>query len=243
MTWAIVAALLSGDVASGPVGVYALIDKVEFEPAEGAPERVILRGVFITLDDHDAKKSAGPVQGVLYYAVGDHWPEGVRAEWEELKKAAGTDQVVAFGSMGSSNGTVRRATETLKDADQYQLNVGVVTFADGEWTNTRGRKLGGRVEEDLVKKVKAAPRIVSPVDGETIEGKLTLTVRNIIEPKTARYKFTFEGKESTVEAGKERTEWTPDVELKAGQKYSWTVQAIDKDWSGPIMTGTFSVKK
>jgi hypothetical protein len=93
----ILAALSIGTArASGPVGVYALIDKVVLEPNADHPERILIYGVFSIRTDTKATFEA-PQRGYLYYAL----PAGERnlilTEWSDLKAAAGTHTVIAFG--------------------------------------------------------------------------------------------------------------------------------------------------
>ena len=54
--------------ASGPIAVYALVDKVTFEPNADKPERVRVSGVFITAEERSDVYSA-PQRGYLYFAL------------------------------------------------------------------------------------------------------------------------------------------------------------------------------
>ena len=83
--------------ASGPVGVYALIDKVTLEPSAENPERILIYGAFSIRTDNQGTFQA-PQRGYLYYAL----PSGankavILREWSDLKAAAGTRTVIAFG--------------------------------------------------------------------------------------------------------------------------------------------------
>ena len=94
----ILAALSIGTAqASGPVGVYTLIDKVVLEPNADNPERILIYGVFSIRTDNQGAFQA-PQRGYLYYSL----PTGadhalVLREWSDLKAAAGTHTVIAFG--------------------------------------------------------------------------------------------------------------------------------------------------
>ena len=62
--------------ASGPIGVYALVDKVAFEPNSDKPERIRISGVFIVAEkraDNSTVYSA-PQRGYLYFEL----PQGNR---------------------------------------------------------------------------------------------------------------------------------------------------------------------
>jgi hypothetical protein len=93
--------------ASGPAGIYAIVERVVFEPNERAPERVQVWGVFSLADgglDRPLTTSA-PARGYLYFKMpaatsGMATPADVttiRREWNDLKAVAGTGQVVGFG--------------------------------------------------------------------------------------------------------------------------------------------------
>src|SRR5262245_43159473 len=53
--------------ASFPVGVYAIVDKVVFEPAEAEAQRVQIWGVFALWEDGEATGYRAPQRGFLYY--------------------------------------------------------------------------------------------------------------------------------------------------------------------------------
>jgi hypothetical protein len=63
--------------ASGLIGVYGLIDKVVMEPNVENPERIQV--------------------GYLYYTFSTGDKDLIRREWADLKAAAGTHTVIAFG--------------------------------------------------------------------------------------------------------------------------------------------------
>src|SRR5262249_25202267 len=110
---AAVAALLLAAAAaraSEPIGVYALIDKVVFEPSEDRPERVQRWGRFGTYrgKGHPPTERA---RGSLYYALPKNKPDVARKEWADLKKVAGTGVVVGFGVPGTAGGLVRRPAQ------------------------------------------------------------------------------------------------------------------------------------
>ncbi len=46
--------------ASGPIAVYALIDKVTYEPDSGTPDRVRISGVFIVAEQSDNSSYSAP---------------------------------------------------------------------------------------------------------------------------------------------------------------------------------------
>jgi hypothetical protein len=97
-------------MASGPVGVYAVLEKVVFEPNESNAERVQLWGAFTFVDGGVAINGAKtpPQRGYLYFYLPDSATEAQmkisRTEWSDLKAVAGTGQAVAFGNWGYIGG-------------------------------------------------------------------------------------------------------------------------------------------
>ena len=84
--------------ASGPVGVYALIDKVTMEPSAENPGRILIYGVFSIRAAGNEGVFQAAQRGYLYYTL----PSGanralILREWSDLKAAAGTRTVIAFG--------------------------------------------------------------------------------------------------------------------------------------------------
>ena len=104
--------------ASGPVGVYTLIDKVVLEPSAENPERILIYGAFSIRTDNQGTFQA-PQRGYLYYAL----PPGankaaILREWSDLKGAAGTRTVIAFG--GTSFGEYAADGRGVTRAPVYQ---------------------------------------------------------------------------------------------------------------------------
>jgi hypothetical protein len=122
---AILAVTLGVTKASGPIAVYALVDKVTLEPTADNPERIRVSGVFITAEERSDVYSA-PQPGYLYFSL----PSDNRAlalrEWSDLKSVAGTHQVVGFGSSWYGKARVRKADAEAKPPDPYVLGNGVI---------------------------------------------------------------------------------------------------------------------
>ena len=100
--------------ASGPVGIYGIIERVVFEPDETSPERVQLWGAFAYVDGAPAGSStlttSSAARGYLYFRLPTLYPEfpdqtaTIRAEWRDLKSVAGTGTGVGFGRWGYIGG-------------------------------------------------------------------------------------------------------------------------------------------
>jgi len=123
--------------ASGPIGVYALVDKVAFEPSSDKPDRIRISGVFIAAEETPDNSTvySAPQRGYLYFRL----PKGeeqlarreldeqlARREWADLKSVAGTRQVVGFGSGWEPKVRVRKPNEEAKLPGDYLLGNGLV---------------------------------------------------------------------------------------------------------------------
>jgi hypothetical protein len=107
--------MVANVAASGRTSVYAVIEKVVFEPNETNAERIHLWGAFsfagITLlGETTGPRLLGskPLRGYLYFSLppagGDHI-KLVRTEWADLKSMAGTGQAVSFGQWSDLGAT------------------------------------------------------------------------------------------------------------------------------------------
>jgi hypothetical protein len=123
LTLALIGAAV-GLEGSDRVGIYAVVDKVVFEPSAANPERVQVWGAFAVAkrDDRDFYE---PVQrGYLYLTLaGDK--DLTRAEWNDLKSVAGTKQIVAFSTRFDQAVRVRGEDDKPQSPDRYTLGVGV----------------------------------------------------------------------------------------------------------------------
>ena len=111
--------------ASGPIAVYALVDKVAFEPNADKPERIRVSGVFITAGERSDVYSA-PQRGYLYFALPKANDELALKEWADLKSIAGSRQVVGLGSSWFAKVRVRKSDEEAKSPDDYPTGNGLV---------------------------------------------------------------------------------------------------------------------
>ena len=90
-------------LASGPVGIYGIIQKVVFQPKENAPERIQIWGAFEFVENGLSRPGATsmPKSGYLYFLLplGDQ-QSVAKTEWSGLKSVAGTGQAIGFGNWG-----------------------------------------------------------------------------------------------------------------------------------------------
>ena len=92
--------------ASGPVGIYAIVDKVVFEPDEANASRLQVWGAFAFADPASGAVTR-TARGYMYFVLptqpNPRRPselEMSRREWSDLKAVAGSGQAVGFGEWG-----------------------------------------------------------------------------------------------------------------------------------------------
>jgi hypothetical protein len=127
--------------ASGPLGIYGIVERVVFEPDEARAERVQVWGAFALVEGGESGLgTAKAAPGYLYLQLPPRAPESeatrIRREWADLEAIAGTGQAVGFGSWWGSNESglrVRRASERPTSPAIYRTDSGVVKLsATGE---------------------------------------------------------------------------------------------------------------
>lgn len=122
-TSALIACLLAQ--ASGPVAVYALIDRVSLEPNADKPERIRISGVFLTAAERTDQYSE-PQRGYLYFSLPPNGGHDLAVrEWNDLKSLAGTRQVLGIGSSWAGAVHVRKSG-TEAEPEPYVMGNGLV---------------------------------------------------------------------------------------------------------------------
>jgi hypothetical protein len=221
------------------VGVYALIDKVVLEPNEAAPERVQLWGAFAVASARDRNSYDSPQRGYYYYSIAPGKEEACRREWADLKTTAGAGQVIGFGSRGLNKGRFRKANEKLESPDPYPVDFGLTKMS-------RRPSAYSPIQE-----LRSLPAPHSPAEGAEVKsGKVMLIAGNIADGERKNAKYIFEikaggsGEQETsppIVAGEKETRWSPNLNVKAGEKYTWRVKATDGQWTGPVASSEFRV--
>jgi hypothetical protein len=120
--WTVVTAKLG---ASDPIGVYAVIEKVVLEPAQGQPERIQVWGAFALSDTRNQDDYLAPQKGYLYYSCAPQQLDTCRKEWADLQSVAAKGVGVGFGGRHIANGRVRSATDKPASPDVYPIRMGV----------------------------------------------------------------------------------------------------------------------
>jgi hypothetical protein len=115
-------------IASDPLGVFCIVDKVVLEPPD-CPERAQVWGACAVARSRDNQFDRA-ARGYFYYSVPKGREDVARAEWMDLKAVAGTGAIVGFGGRGAPAGRFRVETEKPASPDVYPLNTGVVKLAE-----------------------------------------------------------------------------------------------------------------
>ena len=118
--------------ASDPVGIYCVVNRVVMSPDEQHPTTVQVWGACATATggpQEDGTYTPGwysaPKAGYLYYSAPKGKEDVCLREWSDLKRVAGTGDVVGFGSRRQNLGRMRIASEVPRDPDQYPIQMGV----------------------------------------------------------------------------------------------------------------------
>jgi hypothetical protein len=92
---------------SGVVGIYSMVERVEFEPNAQSPERIRIYGAFAYANgDLRTPSSLSPARrGYLYFRlppvqgpVTRNEVEAMKREWNDIRSVAGTGQAIGFGN-------------------------------------------------------------------------------------------------------------------------------------------------
>jgi hypothetical protein len=120
---------LRTEAVSDPIGVFARVDKVIFEPNATAPERVQIWGAF-ALAGKESGNTYQPVQrGYLYFSLKPGKEDVCRKEWKDINSVAGTDQIIGFGRRYEPT-RLRKTTDKPADPDVYPVGFGLARIGD-----------------------------------------------------------------------------------------------------------------
>ena len=113
--------------ASSPMGVFARVDKVVFEPSEAEATKVQIHGAFAL---HKGPPSRGfdysePMTGYMYLTCPLGMESECRLQWQDIKGYIGKQQCAGFGQQLRSFGTVRAHNAAPVQPDTYDLGMGV----------------------------------------------------------------------------------------------------------------------
>jgi hypothetical protein len=107
------------------IGIYALVDQVTFEPVGAAPNLVRISGVFVVPIRMSSGDYLMPQRGYLYFKIQPGMEQAIRKDWNELKHAAGTRQVIGFAQYWVPN------PDDLSGNPHHSMEVTVHAANDG----------------------------------------------------------------------------------------------------------------
>ena len=115
--------------APDPIGIYALIEQVTFEPAAGAPpSRVQVSGAF-ALAEHMHDFYAAPKRGYMYFSCAPAQRARCDADWADFRWHAGSGKAIGFGDRAKPLGHVRPDSEPPAAPDVYPAGEPVIKMA------------------------------------------------------------------------------------------------------------------
>jgi hypothetical protein len=118
-------------IASGPLGIYGIVEKVVFEPNEKAAERIQVWGAFAYVDGiaGEGLTVSAAKRGYLFFRLPSSadgltnqvQEEAIKKEWVDLKAVAGTGQAIGFGRWGYIGRFGALRPDTRSDMPPYVL--------------------------------------------------------------------------------------------------------------------------
>ena len=120
-------------IASGPLGIYGIVEKVVLEPDEKTPERIQVWGAFEYVDGASPSVTVSAAKrGYLYFrlptgadgATNRSQVDVIRSEWADLKAVAGTGQAIGFGRWGYIGAFPGLQPDTRSNRPPYILERG-----------------------------------------------------------------------------------------------------------------------
>jgi len=229
-------------LASDPVGVYALLDRVELLPNADAPTSVRMHGAF-AIAVGPGEFCTTPAFGALLFGPDDKPDECVK-QWRELATLAGRPDVIGFSSRhGQADVRLLRPGEPEK-AGRYSTWMGL-------------QRVEG-VDYGPVRELRLLPKPVAPLaaeaaergrDGRRTPREVKFTVTNCLgEQAGLRYVFGVETSagecvaSGEVPPGDGSTSWSTQLCLLAGDRVTWRAHVAGKDVArAPVATVTFEV--
>ncbi len=133
---------------------------------------------------------------------------------------------------------MRKANAKVESPDPYPVDYGLTKMSQRPSLYTPIREL------------RSLPAPSTPAEGaEVRSGQVTLIAVNVADAALKNAKYIFEiraggsGEQETsppIAAGGKETQWSPNLKVKAGEKYTWHVKATDGQWTGPVASSGFT---
>ena len=83
---------------SDPVAIYAVVDRVVFQPSKEAPERVQLWGALALCQGNRGQDYQTPTWGCLYFELAKGKEKECLTQWADLERAATSREVIGIGA-------------------------------------------------------------------------------------------------------------------------------------------------
>jgi len=127
------------------IGVYGIVDQVAFEPDGVAPHSIRISGVFVVPVPISSGDYQPPQRGYLRLQIRPGPEQACRKDWNELKRLAGTGQVVGFGQYWIPNpddpfGNPHRSLEVTVHTDRKYAALETYPLPNVKGVVTRGDK-------------------------------------------------------------------------------------------------------
>ena len=165
--------------------------------------------------------------------------ESATDDLKRLGRAAEPKLNAALSSASTSAETKTRIERVLADLqpDPYPVAFGLARIRPDQ-------------SSEHVRSLRTFPSAYSPADGTQIRGGAVKLIAGNIAAADSNPKYFFEvenaagEKESSgaVEQGQKQTEWSPKMQLKSGEKYTWRVWVDDGKAHGPVAEAVFICK-
>jgi hypothetical protein len=148
---------------NGNIGIYGIVDKVVCEPSESSPERIQVWGLFVVPVPISSGLYKAPERGVLYFGIPADRKEIAKKEWVELKRLAGTGQILGFSeywvpnpSDPQGNPHTSLVVQVHKNGplglpDAYPLGIGVLKIDDGHKPEDYERRIITQLRKSLTR--------------------------------------------------------------------------------------------
>lgn len=230
---------------SDPAGVYAVIDRVVYEPDRERPTRIELHGAFAIAAHGRGNFYLSPRHGVLRFALGDEAEQTLR-QWRDLERHAGKGTILAFSSrfaQGGPGAVPLRVLEPGADgpAVPFEPGLGLHVVENVDYGPARALRLLPRCEQAAV----GGDEQKAPWLGREI----TLTCRNCAAAdEDLAYVFEVETSagdrvaSGVVPAGEGHTTWTARLFVTPGTTVTWSVRAFGEGITeAPVERASFVV--
>lgn len=86
----------------GTIGIFAIVESVEIQPQGEAPQRILIRGLFVVPEPMSSGNYQPPQRGYLYFKLPPGQQKLMMQEWRKLQALAGTGEVIGFAQYWQS---------------------------------------------------------------------------------------------------------------------------------------------